>query len=315
MGRELGMEFRRHHTTGHSGITFPDHESLSREECYELIKIYRDPSVHEDKRTLARNLVAERHQKFIAKSTKSFWENHTNKNLHDLWEAASEGFLVAFDKVDVEKLKYIKFYTYAAHWVKAFLTEAAKNSGNMRYSSSKHREMNIDHKKTREECKTLSPIQAHHKWNEFINKWGSMQSNMGSGMASLDQKNDPNSNSTIADTIPADADNDTLNTAGRRIIFEELHKAMKRALSPIESRVLSRFYGIESKETNFKELSTELNIPKNDVKKIRDIALTKMRRDVNFKRVLSSLNIMTSISNGSGVFSLLTNHERESPRL
>ena len=299
------MNFKQHYIGGHSGITFPDHDNLSREECYELVKIYQDESVSEAKRIKARNLVTERHQKFIAKGVQSFWESHRDKDRLDLWEAASEGFLIAFDKADIEKLKYIKFSTYAAWWMKAYMTEAAKNDGNMRYSSSYHRKMHAENKKLREECKTLSPIQAHHKWNEFLHQWGAMQSNMGNSMPSLDQHINPGNKSTIADTIASDDDKGIISTAGQNILRKGLYKAINR-LNPVEKKVVSTIYGINSQEGNFKQLGEELNMSKNDAKKIRNIALQKIRKDKDFKQVLSSLNIMTSISSGHDVFSLLT---------
>jgi len=303
------MQSKGHYITGNHGITFPDHDNLTREECYELVKIYRDLSIPEYKRMRARNLVIDRHHKFIIRIIKTYWSCHRNKNFDDLWQIGNEGFIKAFDKVDVEKLKYIKFSTYGVYWIKAYLTDDARNAGNIRYSSSYHRDMKAEHKKVREECKFLSAIQVQHKWNEFMHKWGDMQSNMDNSMLSLDQKIDPNSNNTISDTISTNESDGTINTAGKNILMKELHKTINRALSSVEKRVISSIYGIESQEDNFTQLSDELNISKNDAKKIRKKALNKIRKDKEFKKVISSLNIMTSISNGNDVFSLFNQQQ------
>lgn len=288
----------------HNNITFPDHGNLTGDECYELIKIYKDESKSRDERIQARNVVIEHHHKFIASSVKSFCSHHKDKNFGDLWMAANEGFIEAFNKVDLDRLKYEKFYTYAAWWIKAYITVESTHSGIIKYSDSCHKDMNKDHKKTREECKHLSPVQASHRWNDYFHKWFAMQNNAGPNMESLDHKIDPDGDNTIADVTSIDEADGTMNIAGRNILMQELHKTMDRALSPVEKRILASSYGINSEKTNLKELGKELNITKNDVKKIKDNAIIKMRKDKGLKKAMASIGIMTSVSTGKNVFSL-----------
>lgn len=295
---------QKSHYINHTGITFPDHGNLTGDECYELVKIYRDESLPSKERIHARNIVIEHHHKFIASSVKSFCSHHKDKNFGDLWMAANEGFMEAFDKVDVERLKNEKFYTYASYWIKAYLTVESMHSGIIRYAESCHKNMILDHKKTREECKSLSPVEISHRWNDFMHKWGDMQSNAGTNMESLDHKIDPDGENTIADVIPNNEADGTMNIAGRNILMQELHKAINRTLSPVEKRVVAGMYGVDSEKTNLKELGKELNITKNDVKKIKDNAIIKMRKDKDFKKAIESLSIMTSISTGKNIFSL-----------
>jgi len=313
------MQYRGHYITkniikninitGSTGITFPDHDNLTGEECYELVKIYRDTSIPEYKRILARNLVIDRHHKFIIRIVKTYWNCHKDKNFDDLWQIANEGFIAAFDKVDVEKLKDIKFFSYAVYWIKAYLTDDAKNAGNIRYSASYHRNMKSDHTKATKKCKCLSTIQRQHNWNEFMHKWGYMQSNMDNNMLSLDQKIDPNSNNTISDTISTNESDGTVNVTCKNILMKSLHKTINHVLSSVEKRAVSSMYGIESQENTLTELSTELNISKVRTKKIINTALKKIRKDKGFKKVISTLNIMTSITKGTDVFSLFNQQQ------
>jgi len=235
----------------------------------------------------------------------TFWKSHRDKNFHDLWQAAEEGILEACDKVDMEQLKCIKFFTYAAYRMKAHLVETAKNSGNIRYSNSYHRKMHAAHKDIKKNMKNLSPIQIHDKWNKFKHEWGAMQNNIGN-MPSLDQKIYDDSNATISDTIPNNKDDhsDTMTSTGKRILIGGLRKVMHRILTDKEQTIVKGIYGVDGEERNFKELGEQFNISRSDAQKIRDAALVKIRKDKDFKKVLSSLNIMTSITNGHNVFSL-----------
>lgn len=292
------------HNINYNNITFPDHGNLTGDECYELIKIYKDESKPQHERIQARNKVIEHHHKFIVSSVKSFCSHHRDKNFGDLWMAANEGFIEAFDKVDLERLKYEKFYTYAAWWIKAYITVESTHSGIIKYSDSCHKNMNKDYKKTKEECKKLTPVKASHRWNDYFHKWFDMQSNAGNNMESLDHKIDPNGDDTIADVTSIDEADGTMNIAGRNILIRELHKTMDRSLSPFEKIIMESIFGINSEKTNLKELGKELNLTENDIKKIRDKAIIKMRKDEGLKKAMTSIGILTSISTGNNVFSL-----------
>lgn len=290
---------------GNNTIIFPDHKILSRDECYELVKIYRNESLPEKTRITARNRVVECNQKYIVRFVQLYLSSHKDKKhlFKDLWDAANEGFIKAFDKADLNKLKYIKFSTYASYWMLVFIGEEIANDGNIKYASSKHKKMKDDHKIARRKTKYMSPEHVKRIWNEFDHKWGEMKSNSGN-MTSLDQKVSDNSKCIISDTVAIDEDDGTVQTAGKSILHKELKNTINR-LPNIERKVVTGIYGVDRKEQNFNELCEELDLPKNKVKKIRDDALKNIKKDKKLKKVLSSLGIMTSITNGHSVYSLI----------
>jgi len=291
-------------------VIFPNHRHLKKDECFALFKIYNNPSIPLDRRIRARNYLIECSQKFIKKFVDAFWNNHRDKNYIDLWQAAQECFIIAFEKADINKLQDIKFDTHASYWMLASMSEASKNDGVIRYAYSHHQKMNNDNKEMRKKMKTASITEIRRMLNDFDTKWGNFRNNSGSNILSLDQKTSENnrkSNITIGDTVATDENYSSSHILGRNMLRQGLHGTISR-LSSIEQKVIKATYGVEDKGSDFNQLSYELGIPKNKVMKIRNDALIKMKKDKEFKQILSSLNMMASITNGSNVFAFLNKY-------
>ena len=204
--------------------------------------------------------------------------------LEDLVQAGYEGILIAHSKYDVSK--GAKFSTYAHYWMMKSIYETVNEEGiairfpdwytNRRIVPVMGAQTEWFQKFSKEP--TVEELANVLHWEvsevESALHWGTFSP------VEFDAED-----STLGIIDSGEAGNPEIQT--ERVLLREDIAKLLRLLSRIERNVLRRRFGFGRKEQTLRQISTELNISIEGIRKIETRALQKLRRDPDARPIIS----------------------------
>lgn len=253
---------------------------LSSEEEAELVRTIREGG---PEAFWARERLIRANLKFVVSVA-----NQYKSSLLELSDLISEGNIGLIKAVEMfDETKGFKFISYAVWWVRQSILKALADNGTFLRIPTNKQGILSQYKQMQEDM--LQKEQRLITAEEFCEVSGYDYSDV---VRVIDSSYSPvNMDATLSDDSEATygdfmvSDNYTDSGLDAESLTMELDNTMKHALSPRESFVLKRLYGIGCESWPLDNIAKELNISRERIRQVAAIAQDKLRRSIYSSRL------------------------------
>lgn len=243
----------------------PKHKLLTRQEETQLFQLYHTTDSHELKLQI-KNKIVNHNLLFASGAASTYAAKYSHVDPNDLKGYAMMGLIEAVDRFD--HTRGLKFISFAVWWIKNSITKGVQNFESLvRYPGNLH--CDLQSRMTNKELTDEDMLML-----EAIRGGISMSMPLDSGCSNHNVN-------TVEDILQSEESDETISDRiDTSIISNTIHEILNE-LDCRQRRIIEELFGLKTGEPRtIRDIATELNISHENVRYIRDRALTKLRTKV-----------------------------------
>lgn len=252
-------------TVSSAEYKFNNHKILSKQEEHQLFHLYHSEKSLERKLRI-KNILVSYNMRFAGRVASAYIAKYSHVDKNDLKGYAMAGLIESVDKFD--HTRGIKFISFAVWWIKNHIIKSVQ-----KYESLVRVPGNL-HTSLQERITNKTTTEEDHIMMEAIKGGTSIY-------RPVDGGNSEDSNKTVGDTIACDdSDECIVDQIDNKMIKQKLSHVIAE-LDTKQRIVLEELFGLRSGEARaIRDVANELNISHENVRYIRNRALSQLRSKI-----------------------------------